>query len=309
MTRLLFRLIPLVLACALPLAHAAGVGIGGGVVVVGGGGNGNGNKNGNTDPNEAAAIASCVAFAEAEEIYHRADYQRCGVLQFAQVLAGRAQDFKRMPAPQLKVDPLNADEQTQVDKLITLLDDDSFAVREKASAELAVLGLKVYEPIRKIAAALPDGEVAQRCKRIIEKIGDDNSGSPVVKLRYQFGLLGSNGGDELSLIDRTLAAAECAAGCDPAQSTPRSGYLFRVLTRQGEAATGGKKDYMSGGMMTTGYALLAFPADYAKAGKKCFMINNNGTVFQRDFGSKEATDAFAKSCIEFNPTPEWKPAQ
>jgi hypothetical protein len=39
------------------------------------------------------------------------------------------------------------------------------------------------------------------------------------------------------------------------------------------------------------------------------MINGNGTIFERDFGSKEKTEAFAKDCIEFNPEIEWKPAE
>ena len=32
--------------------------------------------------NETAALAACKAFAEAEEIYHRTDYTKSGVLQY-----------------------------------------------------------------------------------------------------------------------------------------------------------------------------------------------------------------------------------
>jgi hypothetical protein len=38
--------------------------------------------------NETAAIAACKAFAEAEEIYHRTDYNHDGVLEYAQFLHG-----------------------------------------------------------------------------------------------------------------------------------------------------------------------------------------------------------------------------
>ncbi len=38
--------------------------------------------------NETAAAASCKAFAEAEEIYHRTDYNGDGVLEYAQKLSG-----------------------------------------------------------------------------------------------------------------------------------------------------------------------------------------------------------------------------
>jgi prepilin-type N-terminal cleavage/methylation domain-containing protein len=38
--------------------------------------------------NETAAAAACKAFAEAEEIYHRTDYTKSGVLQYSMALSG-----------------------------------------------------------------------------------------------------------------------------------------------------------------------------------------------------------------------------
>src|SRR5882724_5594552 len=38
--------------------------------------------------NETAAAAACKAFAEAEEIYHRTDYTKTGILQYSQKLSG-----------------------------------------------------------------------------------------------------------------------------------------------------------------------------------------------------------------------------
>ena len=38
--------------------------------------------------NETACAAACKAFAEAEEIYHRTDYTKSGVLQYSQNLSG-----------------------------------------------------------------------------------------------------------------------------------------------------------------------------------------------------------------------------
>lgn len=38
--------------------------------------------------NQTAAAAACKAFAEAEEIYHRTDYNHDGVLEYAQKLSG-----------------------------------------------------------------------------------------------------------------------------------------------------------------------------------------------------------------------------
>ncbi len=38
--------------------------------------------------NEIAALQACKAYAEAQEIYNRTDYTRCGVLQYSQHLSG-----------------------------------------------------------------------------------------------------------------------------------------------------------------------------------------------------------------------------
>src|SRR5471032_2854420 len=38
--------------------------------------------------NETAAIAACKAFAEAEDIYRRTDYNKDGVLEYSQNLSG-----------------------------------------------------------------------------------------------------------------------------------------------------------------------------------------------------------------------------
>ncbi|HYG74114.1 MAG TPA: DUF2950 family protein [Planctomycetota bacterium] len=38
--------------------------------------------------NEAAAVAACKAYSEAQEVYHRTDYDRDGVLEYSQKMAG-----------------------------------------------------------------------------------------------------------------------------------------------------------------------------------------------------------------------------
>lgn len=43
---------------------------------------------------------------------------------------------------------------------------------------------------------------------------------------------------------------------------PYHGYYYRILTRQGPAAPGGARNYVRGGRMTGGFALIAFPAKY-----------------------------------------------
>jgi hypothetical protein len=62
------------------------------------------------------------------------------------------------------------------------------------------------------------------------------------------------------------------------------GYLFKILTRQGKNAPGGKYDYIINGNMIGGFALVAWPAEYDSSGVMTFLINQQGRVYQRDLG-------------------------
>jgi prepilin-type N-terminal cleavage/methylation domain-containing protein len=144
--------------------------------------------------NETAAAASCKAFAEAEEIYHRTDYNHDGVLEYATVLHG------------------------------------------------------------------------------------NNS------------LLESTSGlGDLALIDKSFGLAEGDQGGGANPAVPKAGYVFSLLTGQGVAATGGLRCYVTPAVppqvaphMTLGYALSAIAAAYDGTGRDAFIINNNGTIFQKD---------------------------
>jgi hypothetical protein len=63
---------------------------------------------------------------------------------------------------------------------------------------------------------------------------------------------------------------------------PFHGYYFRILTRQGEAAPGGKVDYMSDGNLTGGFALVAYPEHWDQSGIMTFIVNQDGKVYQRN---------------------------
>ena len=84
---------------------------------------------------------------------------------------------------------------------------------------------------------------------------------------------------------------------------PFHGYYFRVLTRQGEAAPGGKMDYLSHGSMTGGFALVAYPEDWGQSGVMTFIVNQDGKVFQRNLG--EDTSKSAGMIKEYNPDGDW----
>jgi hypothetical protein len=86
--------------------------------------------------------------------------------------------------------------------------------------------------------------------------------------------------------------------------TPFHGYYFRILTRQGKDAPGGAKHYMVHGKMTGGFAFVAYPAQYRSTGVMTFLVNQDGTVYEKDLGPKTLRVATAMKA--FNPTPDWK---
>jgi len=88
---------------------------------------------------------------------------------------------------------------------------------------------------------------------------------------------------------------------------PFHGYYFRILTRQGKAASGGKMDYMNHGNLTRGFALVAYPANWDHSGIMTFIVNQDGKVFQRDFGEKSSQ--IARAMKEYNPDSKWILAQ
>ncbi len=85
---------------------------------------------------------------------------------------------------------------------------------------------------------------------------------------------------------------------------PYHGYLFKILTRQGAAAPGGKYSYLINGNMIAGYALVAYPAKWGSSGVMTFVINQQGRVYEKNLGPGTAKIAGAMS--EYNPDPSWK---
>jgi len=84
---------------------------------------------------------------------------------------------------------------------------------------------------------------------------------------------------------------------------PFHGYYFKILTRQGEAAPGGKTDYMSHGTLTGGFALVAYPEHWDQSGIMTFIVGQDGKVFQQNLGEK--TSRIAGTMKEYNPDSDW----
>jgi hypothetical protein len=99
-----------------------------------------------------------------------------------------------------------------------------------------------------------------------------------------------------------------AAGYTNAGSKPQpfNGYYFHLLTKQGDKAQGGAKDYIINGKMTGGFAFLAYPIEYRNSGIMTFIVGPDGVVYQKDLG--ENTAASAAAMTEYNPGDGWAPA-
>jgi hypothetical protein len=101
-----------------------------------------------------------------------------------------------------------------------------------------------------------------------------------------------------------LAAKAAAEGYKAgATPIPYHGYYYRILTRQGEAAPGGAYDYVVKGNMIGGFALVAYPAEYGNSGIMTFLVNQDGTVFQKDLGTNTAR--LARKIDAFSPDSTW----
>jgi hypothetical protein len=91
---------------------------------------------------------------------------------------------------------------------------------------------------------------------------------------------------------------------DSAPREPFHGYFFKILTRQGSHAPGGKYDYVINGNMIGGFALVAWPAEYGETGIMTFIVNQQGRVYQRDLGS--ATSKIAGKMTIYDPDSTWR---
>jgi len=101
-----------------------------------------------------------------------------------------------------------------------------------------------------------------------------------------------------------LAAQASAEGYKVGQAPiPYHGYFYRIIKRQGPSAAGGAFDYVVNGKMIGGFALVAYPAEYGNSGIMTFMVNHDGTVFQKDLGPDTAK--IARKIEAFSPDGTW----
>jgi len=110
-------------------------------------------------------------------------------------------------------------------------------------------------------------------------------------------------GEELSPFGPLVADAKGYL-VDREPGDPFKGYYYKVLTRQGSDAVGGRYDYIINGNMIAGYALIAFPSEHGNTGIMTFTCSHQGKVYQKDFG--EDSNLIAAGVGEYNPDSGWE---
>jgi hypothetical protein len=86
---------------------------------------------------------------------------------------------------------------------------------------------------------------------------------------------------------------------------PYHGYYFHVLREQGPNAPGGQHRYLAGKFMIGGFALVAWPAEYGVTGVHTFIVNQDGTVYEKDLGAQTSTAA--RALVRYDPDSSWTP--
>jgi hypothetical protein len=109
------------------------------------------------------------------------------------------------------------------------------------------------------------------------------------------------------LGDLAAQAAEEGVVARPGGRTPLHGYFFKILSSQGARAPGGRKSYINKGVMSGGFALVAWPAEYDVTGVMSFIVNQDGVVYEKDLGRN--SQAIASKMNEYNPDGSWRPVE
>jgi hypothetical protein len=147
----------------------------------------------------------------------------------------------------------------------------------------------------------------------LEYAGEDRTGEGIFQFAQKIrsspgkkdGLFWSNdkGGDPSPLGPFVAdgAAFEAAVGEKPALFF---GYHYRIVTAQGESAVGGSRDFLVGGHLLGGFALIAWPAEYCVTGVTTFIVNQLGQIYEKDLGPGTATAA--RAITRFDPDKSWK---
>jgi len=136
-----------------------------------------------------------------------------------------------------------------------------------------------------------DSDVHQYAQRLISTPGKQDG-------LYWRNADGTDGGPISEAVARAIEE-----GYAVETASAYHGYFFSVLKGQGPAAPLGELDYVIGGAMIGGFALIATPAEYGVTGVQTFIVNHDGIVYQKDLGPDSV--ALAKQITRYNPDKTW----
>jgi hypothetical protein len=91
------------------------------------------------------------------------------------------------------------------------------------------------------------------------------------------------------------------------EHVPYNGYMFRILTSQGRHAPGGAKNYIVDGKMRAGFAFVAYPVEYRSSGVMTFVVDESGTIYEKDLGPN--TTKLAQAMTIYDPDSTWHKAE
>jgi Protein of unknown function (DUF2950) len=91
------------------------------------------------------------------------------------------------------------------------------------------------------------------------------------------------------------------------EHVPFNGYMFRILTSQGPHAPGGAKNYIADGKMRAGFAFVAYPVEYHSSGVMTFIVDQSGTIYEKDLGPN--TTKLAQAMTAYDPDSTWHKAE
>jgi hypothetical protein len=109
-------------------------------------------------------------------------------------------------------------------------------------------------------------------------------------------------GTVTSLLNDAFAKAEAKPGSP--EFYPVGGYGYAILTAQGANAAGGARNYLVNGKLRDGYAVIAWPTRPGVTGESTFLMNQDGAIYEREFGAK--TLESVRQISAFDPDKEWK---
>lgn len=85
------------------------------------------------------------------------------------------------------------------------------------------------------------------------------------------------------------------------------GYFYRIMTAQGENATGGAYNYLIGNNLRAGFAMIAWPMEYGETGVMSFIVSHDGIVYEKNLGGDGAVAA--ENMKTFDPDESWVPTK